>query len=803
MRILSQDSNRPAQAAAGQPARKRRNGAPLPFHAPPPGLLLACALLFASGFANSVLAVPIEIPIDADADDGVEIDRAEWNPDPAQLSLGRPADGSVREVALRFSVPELATVSEVVFARLRFNSLGGQISDRLTLTVEAVPEIAAAPLSQDRRPSTLPRASHRLVWEIGDPWLDGGPNPLFCYSPDFSAGVNEVLALPGWPGASPTLVVCVRDSSASSGNSALFSDFDLARAPVTLEICRTLDEAFSCPPLLGRPTAHSAVVDFTPLVAMDAFVEYGFPGFSRASQPKTIGPGEPCEVELSRLEPGMDCWYRLRYRRAGSGDEFASGAMQTFHTQRAPWQGFTFTTQADPHIWASWSWPYNGARGLALYKRTLENVAADAPDFHFDLGDFSMTAFSPTWDNAVDRYRVERGLLGKDLQGVPFYLVLGNHEGELGWQRMAGDSAAVWSERARRLLVPNPFRSEFYDGCADSAASGGGLRESYYSWEWGDALFVVLDPFWYTTEKPHHNPEPGHGGGWEWTLGLDQYEWLYHVLQRSHRRWKIVLLHHLVGGVEDQFGSYGRGGIEAVKWSVAQRPTFEWGGENEIGVDVYATRRPGWNHGPIHDMLVQSGVDLVIHGHDHFFAVQRVDGITYVECPQPMDAQYTYGCRVSGGYENGFLLPNSGHLRFRVTPEDLVIEYVRSYLDGDGQNGEVAFQWSLVGAAGSAEGPSGSSGEPGTPVPPAAQPRLLIAPNPAPGGAQILFRLTGSAGRDLRVFDAGGRLCAVPSPARDGTIVWDQRNLLGRAVPSGMYYCVPDRAPAAAFVIVR
>jgi hypothetical protein len=32
--------------------------------------------------------------------------------------------------------------------------------------------------------------------------------------------------------------------------------------------------------------------------------------------------------------------------------------------------------------------------------------------------------------------------------------------------------------------------------------NGDHLPEDYYAWEWGDALFVAIDPFWYTTTKP-------------------------------------------------------------------------------------------------------------------------------------------------------------------------------------------------------------------------------------------------------------------------------------------------------------
>ena len=49
--------------------------------------------------------------------------------------------------------------------------------------------------------------------------------------------------------------------------------------------------------------------------------------------------------------------------------------------------------------------------------------------------------------------------------------------------------------------------------------------ENYYSWTWGDALFVVLDV--YRTEiAPGSTPaDPGKPNNWDWTLGQSQYLW--------------------------------------------------------------------------------------------------------------------------------------------------------------------------------------------------------------------------------------------------------------------------------------
>ena len=65
------------------------------------------------------------------------------------------------------------------------------------------------------------------------------------------------------------------------------------------------------------------------------------------------------------------------------------------------------------------------------------------------------------------------------------------------------------------------------------AVGGDQLREDYYSWEWGDALFIVLDPFQYTMTLPYSDvsgsgeddDETTIGGDqWNWTLGLQQIQ---------------------------------------------------------------------------------------------------------------------------------------------------------------------------------------------------------------------------------------------------------------------------------------
>jgi len=746
------------------------------------------ALLFLLVFlVPAAMALPHEIPIASAEDDGEELADLIWNPDASPLCLGRVSDPEVHDLGLRFVAPGLIQADSVLFARLRFSSRGGEISDSLTLVVTGALETDSPPLSQARRPSLLPRTQNRIVSTVTEPWIVGGTNQIFYYTEDISGIINEIISQPGWGDGSAALVICLDDSSTpgTPHNYLACSELAPTRWPVVLQICRSLAETFHCPEILGRPTDHSVTVSFASLVSLEVYVEYGAGGLTDSTTPLVVPAGEPCEVELTGLASDTAYSYRLRYRPAGTGDLFAAGAERFFHTQRSPGSSFSFTIQADSHIWDFWGSAAPDNDYLKLYEQTLQNVAADEPDFHISLGDFSLTEYSRTWPNALDRYLTQRRYLGEVLHSIPFYLVIGNHEGELGWFQAQGDSVPVWAERARRLLVPNPYPDGFYDGCPDPPATGTGFRESYYSWEWGDALFVVLDPYWYTTSAPFHNPNPELGGGWAWTLGQDQYNWLHQVLTGTDRTWKILLLHHLVGGIVNGINdAYGRGGTETVKWNVAHKPTFEWGGEDQMGLQAFAAMRPGWEHGPIHDLLVATGVDLVIHGHDHFCAIQQHDSIVYLECPLPNDAEYTFGFRDEGGYNQGTLLPNSGHVRFLVTPDNLTLEYMRAFLAGGGTNGSVEFSFTFPNVTGQVAAPI------------AVAPQLRIFPNPASGPTTMfLHDARGGATlgvTDLSIYDVAGRLRARLLPLEDGSFVWNQRDSRGRSVPSGVYYVATE-----------
>lgn len=406
--------------------------------------------------------------------------------------------------------------------------------------------------------------------------------------------------------------------------------------------------------LLARPTDQSVTLSLLSSTDQLVRVEYGRSGMPRSlrSAAVSLKAGEPSELMLKGLLNNTA--YEYQVITAASGNPvFTNNASATFRTARAPGSSFTFTIQADSHL-------DDGCRE-DIYRTTLENQLADRPDFMVDLGDTSMVGKHPTRASALQQYAAQRYYFGLIGHSVPSYLVLGNHDGEEAKQRGATDKdgLAVWANRQRQRLLPNPVPDHFYSG-NDEPHEHAGLLQNYYAWTWGDALLVVLDPYWTSSASR------GGGAGWNMSLGRRQYDWLERTLRSSKSRHKLIFIHQLVGGLD----SAGRGGAEAAA-------LFEWGGSELDGRNTFAQHRPGWPT-PIHQLLVDTKVTAVVHGHDHFYASQQKDGVHYVLAPQGAHRNFLNTHAQEYGYIQGDFLPNSGHLTVAVSPAQIEVQYVRA-----------------------------------------------------------------------------------------------------------------------------
>ena len=233
----------------------------------------------------------------------------------------------------------------------------------------------------------------------------------------------------------------------------------------------------------------------------------------------------------------------------------------------------------------------------------------------------------------------------------------------------------------RKKYFPDPVPDHFYSGNS-IAKPPCGLLENYFAWTWGDALFVVLDPYRYSLRQ-----RGGASDGWAWSLGREQYDWLAKTLAASTAKYKFIFIHNLLAG--DQAS---RGGGEIAGFN-------EWGGKNLDGTEGFAQHRPGWPM-PVHQLLLRNHVTAVFKAHDNFFARQQLDGILYLMVPQPSFAGndrirdlQTYG------YKQGVFLGNSGHVRVTVSPATLTVDYVACVLSDEKManrtNGGVLHSWNL------------------------------------------------------------------------------------------------------------
>lgn len=436
----------------------------------------------------------------------------------------------------------------------------------------------------------------------------------------------------------------------------------VARQPAQSTACSQVP-AHSVDLILGRPTRDSVTVSVLAYEDTEGYVAYGTRsgGYSGKTSARAFEKGRPFELVIGSLRPESEYFYRF-HSRTDAATPFSASPEHTFHTQRSPGSPFTFTVTADSHL--------DAQTDCELYKQTLADALADHPDFHIDLGDTFMSEKHAGCDDAARQYLAQRYYFGLIGHSVPLLLVLGNHDGEEGrWLDGTADNLSVWSNAMRKRYFPNPVPDGFYTGNATNDKVAG-LLQDYYAWEWGDALFVVLDPFWFSARQR------GRDDPWTRTLGEAQYEWLNRTLEKSKAKFKFVFIHNLVGGLDKD----ARGGSEVAGF-------YEWGGRNADGTDGFQQKRPGWP-APIHELLVRNGVSIVFHGHDHFFARQELDGIIYQAVPQPGHPKGSTQPAADYGYTSGMILSGSGHLRVTVSGDRTTVDYVKAdlqqgTLDGD------------------------------------------------------------------------------------------------------------------------
>ena len=415
--------------------------------------------------------------------------------------------------------------------------------------------------------------------------------------------------------------------------------------------------------ILGQPTGTAVTVNVVPAIQMNIYYEYGTsPGnYTAQTALQTVAANMPVQTLLSGLQPNTRYYYRINYNGM-------AGTERTFITQRAPGSTFTFAIQGDSHPER-----VKNQFNANLYTKTLLSAASIQPDFYMTIGDdFSVDTLSNVNAETVRAlYLNQRQWLG--LVGAPVFLVNGNHE-QASMANLDGtpNNVAVWAQTSRNAYYPQPAPDDFYTGNAEPVEHIGLLRD-YYAFTWGDALFVVIDPYWHSPQTVDNQFGANHTGKkdrdlWNVTLGDAQYSWFRRTLETSTAKYKFVFTHHVNGT--------GRGGIELAN-------TFEWGDAAHL-----SDHRP-WDK-TIHQLMVDNHVTIFFQGHDHIFVKQELDGVIYQTLPEPANPDYSW--ENEAAYQTGDKFPNSGHVRVTVAPEGVTVDYVRSYLN---KPDEVAFSYTV------------------------------------------------------------------------------------------------------------
>lgn len=426
--------------------------------------------------------------------------------------------------------------------------------------------------------------------------------------------------------------------------------------------------------VLGRPTNNSIAISVLGQVSGSGYIEYGITGktFPTKSAQLQIQAGIPTVFELKNLKPNQKYFYRVRSKQ-GTEKTFAVGKTNYFQTQRAPGKNFSFSVHGDTH-------PERAGKmfNAELYTVALANIASQNNDFHILMGDdFSIDPLiskgQATQANVEKIYRTHRDWLSALGATTPIFLVNGNHE-QAAQYLLDGTNSnpAVLAGNARNKFYPLPAPDSFYSGDNLDVPGIGKLRD-YYAWNWGDALFITLDPYWHskyavdnvagvTNDQNATNKKAGSGAQkvndlWQVGIGDEQYSWLKKTLEESKAKYIFVFTHHVMGT--------GRGAVEV-------STNYEWGGNDPKGTTTFKEQRPNWEL-PIHDLMVKHKVSILFQGHDHIFVTQERDGLIYQSMPNPADN--TFSMFNETAYKTGTKAPNSGHVRVSVGSSAAKVEY--------------------------------------------------------------------------------------------------------------------------------
>jgi len=409
-------------------------------------------------------------------------------------------------------------------------------------------------------------------------------------------------------------------------------------------------EEFSMPnftsrELAGRPTNSSITISLiTGNDNISGYIEYGnlseYPSnYTDNTSVQFVENNSLLEFNITGLQPDTQYYYRVRANNT-TMDDYSFSSERTFRTRREEFP-FNITILSDFHLDVD-----SPASYLITLRRVMNNVSKnDSSDFIIFLGDNVQAGSDgygggmPNRSHGEAAYEALRNAIHPDYNSLPSYFAIGNWEGESGWITEENLSLA---RDIRMKYIPNPSNTTYDEG--------GSEYDNYYAFTWGNALFIVLDVMSYTEVDP---ADTGNSID-DWTLGTDQLNWLNDTLINSDESWKILLIHHVVGGNwsgsanDDLWSRYGRGG----------------------GRSAYLGEQA-----TIHQMMIDNDVRILFYAHDHVFTDIVVDKIHYIQTGRSGE-----GLGFAAGYP-GYCIDSSGRIHLEFWSDEIVKVH---YTDTDG-----------------------------------------------------------------------------------------------------------------------
>lgn len=361
------------------------------------------------------------------------------------------------------------------------------------------------------------------------------------------------------------------------------------------------------------------------------------------------------ETKLTGLAPSTKYYYRVLLRL--EGESYASPrSAHSFQTRRNAGEPFRFAILADPHRDIDPQKLISGERYWAEWDVLAGALENEPVDLVINVGDTYLLCggdggphtkglpglYSTVMKPARNGYSGYRGISNVCADRV-HYFVRGNHEGISNYDKQPTRNIL---RTLLKLFVPNPDGTTYPQG----GSTDSDYNQGYFAFEWGDALFVVMDVVKYKDKKAIE-PSPS-----RFHIGEEQLLWLTSVLQGSTKRWKFIFMHHLFGGGNN----YGRGGA------------------------AYAF---DYEQSQIQSLAEQYNAHIFC-AHDHVLAKGWANSVFYYCCGCAWGGQFNYA-KYTKLYPAGYIstscnshppaCDNNGYVIVEVSQTQLKIQY-KSYL---------------------------------------------------------------------------------------------------------------------------